>query len=182
MVAFLPFAAAGLGSLVAGGLNYLGQRQTNAANREMAREQMGFQERMSNTAWQRTVQDMEAAGINPMLAVSQGGASSPGGAFGQAQNEVSGAVSSAMDARRMFAEIQNMQEQNKKLKAETKAVNVAVKAAENQLPVSELYGNSAKGLTNIGKAAKDRKDTILELLFGNWPSSLIDRVFPRKRG
>lgn len=41
---------------------------------------------MSNTAWQRGVQDMKDAGLNPMLAVSQGPASSPQGTKMQIHN------------------------------------------------------------------------------------------------
>lgn len=119
MSSFLGGLGTGLASLVPGGLSYLGTKQTNAANREIAKEQMEFQERMSSSAYQRAVLDMEQAGLNPIMAYSQGGASSPSGASIQQQNELGNAVSSALDVARTRAELDNMREQKEMIKAQT---------------------------------------------------------------
>jgi hypothetical protein len=67
--------------LIGGAIDLIGGKSTAKQMQSRAQDQMNFQERMSNTAYQRAMADMKKAGINPIMVSKLGGASTPTGAM-----------------------------------------------------------------------------------------------------
>lgn len=100
--------------IIGGLLGKKGQDDANEANVELSREQMAFQERMSNTAHQREVKDLMAAGLNPMLSSKLAGASAPVGSLARVENSNEAAargVTSALSAQLVESQIDQVDSQ-----------------------------------------------------------------------
>jgi len=159
MLDWLTAPIASTASSIAG---FLGQQDTNAQNRELAAQNTAFQERMSNSAYQRQVKDLEAAGLNPMLAyVKGGGASTPIGSVAQMQNPAMAGIQSAESASRAYL----AQKQAPKVEAETKKVGAEtenVSADTVMKRANTMYLNAQEKVAGVTADEKRAHINVLE--------------------
>jgi len=93
----------------AAGANILGTHMRNKAAKAASARQMAFQREMSNTSYQRGMEDMKKAGLNPILAGKVGGASTPTGSTYNPENIMQNAANTAFSV----ANAQNMIQQER---------------------------------------------------------------------
>lgn len=94
---------------VSGALSLLGGQQRNDAQAAQAAQANAFSAQQYATRYQTTVKDMEAAGLNPMLAYSQGAGTAPSGQQGQMSDAVTPAVQSFTQSRVASAQVANIE-------------------------------------------------------------------------
>lgn len=162
----------GLGqALISMGTSYYGQAEANRWNENMAmkaagdsfqmqKENRSWQEYMSNTAYQRAAKDMKAAGYNPMLAFSQGGASTPSGASGSGsvgaamQDELTPALNSAMRAYQQNKDFEAIDASIDKTTADARYSNEAAKKVTSDMAVNQaiMKTEQTKQSLNVASA------------------------------
>jgi len=125
----------------------LANRQFNAEQADINRQ---FQQGMAGSAYQRAVSDMKAAGLNPMLAYSQGGAAMPGGSLASSSaatvdpvvdNAGGAGLGGALAAASKSVELQSVVQGMKQSKAQEELLRAQV---PRQMAETHLSESSAR--------------------------------------
>lgn len=159
----MPIGTAGFLTAGTVGANLLGGIMQNSANATQARQARDWSAYMRSTAYQATVDDMQKAGLNPMLAYSQGASGTPSAAMATMQNTLGPAAQagSSTYSELTSAQLKNVQSDQAREQVINTAADTEVKraTADNVDMDTRMKAFNSTYLSNL--TDKVRADTSL---------------------
>ena len=165
------FAMKNIGSIG----SFLGGERANSANADINSAQMAnnaaeaeknrnFQERMRSTQYQTTVKDLSAAGLNPMLAYTNGGAGNISGATAQSgpMQKMENTSAAAVQGGLAAAQIENLKSQTEVNKAQEQKVLAEV--PQTHASTGQILGNTERIKNEVNKIVAEIKNINMKTL------------------
>lgn len=147
-----------------GAANLVGNLYATDVNSNMMRTNLDFQAQQSGSVYQRGVRDLEAAGLNPMLAYTKGDPAAGGAGFAGAINPMQGTekgVETALAMRTNSAQVANLEANSEKAKAE--AAESLARAKTYDPSIQLTLAQTQLTQANIGKVAQDIQESIAKM-------------------
>lgn len=156
-----------MGWMAAGaGIDAIAGRRDNMFNKKEADRARDWSKEMANTEMQRRVQDLLKAGLNPMLAITEGAASTPGSAqanAGSRGTNFAGAFHSAQALKlakeRNDADVANIEAATAKTAAETELIRAEIPySGKNAFFKNEILYSQMKELNSKVSSAQSEAE------------------------
>jgi hypothetical protein len=154
-------------------LSFLGAERANESREQIAREANQFSAEQYATRYQTTVKDLTQAGLNPMMAYSQGAGTAPSGQ--QAQG-IENTMSTAVEGYQKGVQRQLMRQQVAQSEADVNLKNQQATNVQADTALKQVQARAAEAQAGLSTAQASKAEMEEGLAGANKAKALVEAI------